>query len=571
MRHLRSACLLGASLASCAVVTAVTGQLQAVARWAEGFTTGSGPVVSGLQQGEWTFYGETGQKRAFGSYKDDAQDGPWVYLHPNGNKEYEGTFSHKRRVGLWRYWHSNGSPKAQGYFHEGREFGQWLFWDKAGQRTQRGYFKDGLQSQRWTYWHPDGGKQAEGWFLEGQKVGLWKFWDEAGTTAEKDFGLEDGLQVVSEAWPDGTLRRSGLLQGGAMQGYWLVQHRNGQARVQGAFENGVIAGTWIMFDAKGDRLALGEVAGGRPTGDWSVWSATGEGIWSASGESPTVPVFGEWSDASLANPAELGPVLGRWLAEASSELEPGSVLEAPAEVLEHATEEQIAEVVDEPGVPVNAQPWTTLERSEIDQFLKAFTDGVAARTELFSRYIKSSPRGTEDGSDGPAGGDPGRAGEFIGKRLPLTKYIDQYGGGVDVDSLRGRRVVLVVLKGFQGGVCVYCAEQTTALCDAGAFERFEELGARLLVLYPGTREALGAFQRSCESLGADGIPPYGLLYQHDVIVGRRMGLEGDKVIPSTFILDEQGIVRFAYIGEHEADRPPVELLFEKLEELGRTP
>ncbi|MFT5049575.1 MAG: antitoxin component YwqK of YwqJK toxin-antitoxin module/peroxiredoxin [Chlamydiales bacterium] len=565
MRHLRIACLAGAALTSCAVVTAVTGQIDGLVSWVEGFSRGSGKVAGGLQQGEWIFYGDSGQKRAFGSYKDDVQDGPWVYLHPNGNKEYEGTFAHERRVGLWRYWHANGSPKAQGYFHEGREFGQWLFWDKRGQRTQRGHFQDGLQSHRWTYWHPDGSAQAEGWFLEGQKVGVWSFWDEAGAPSDRDFGLEDGLQVVSEEWSDGTVRREGLLRGSEKQGLWLVQHRSGQARLQAAFEQGVIAGPSVVFDANGDRLAAGVIAGGRPTGEWSVWSATGEGLWSASGESPSVPFVGEWSDASLADPADLGPALGRWLAEASSDLDPGSVLEAPLAVQDSVSEEQLAEVQNEPGVPVNVQPWTERQRAEAERFLEIFTNIDVDASELMSRYSRRAP-GKSTEAD-PVG-DLDRASDFVGKRLPLTEYIDPFGVAVDLESLRGQRVVLVVLKGFGGGVCIYCTEQTIALCDAGAFERFEELDARLMVLYPGSKEALAAFKRSCQSFGDTDLPPYGLLYQQDVIVGKKMGLEGDKVVPSTFILDEQGIVRFAYIGEHEADRPSVELLFKKLEETG---
>ena len=128
--------------------------------------------------------------------------------------------------------------------------------------------------------------------------------------------------------------------------------------------------------------------------------------------------------------------------------------------------------------------------------------------------------------------------------------------------------MLVVLRGFGGRLCVYCCAQTEALCEANAFEEIERLGAKLFVLFPLTRPQLDAFRRGYQQLvDEDDIPPYGLLYQNDGIVGPGLGLEGRKVIPSTFVLDEEGIVRYAYVGKSNQDRPAVSEILEELDKL----
>lgn len=564
MKTTRIACF--ALLAtSCAVVTAVTSGAEVFARWAGGVTRGQGQISNGEQVGQWTYYDDSGQKRAFGAYKNDAQDGPWVYYHPNGNKEHEGTFQNEKRTGIWRYWHANGAPKAQGYFEEGNEFGEWVFWDTRSQLTQRGMFQDGMQVGRWTYVHPNGARQAEGWFFGGTKVGAWEFWSASGERTARNFGLASGMEVVVEKWPDGTTRREGLVSGGRPQGFWVARHRNGQPRMHGAFEGGVCAGPWVAFDAEGGRLAAGMVSGTRPTGDWIHWTSTGRKTWNAAGSSPAMPVFGEWSQASLAASGDLNETVGRWLAETSSAIDRQAAPVVIPTPTPPPTPRQVAEVTREPDVPVKAQPWTNRELKVFKSLVQMYTKLEFDRRALASRYTGRSSNAPEDKE---VGGSPETARLFEGRPLPLTEYRNQDGSAIDLSTLKGQRVVLVVLRGFGGGLCVYCTAQTAALCDAGAFERFDKMGVKLYVVFPGAKNGMEAFKRGYEQLGKTAIPPYGLLYQRDAIVGKSLNLEGTKVIPSTFILDEEGVVRFAYIGEHEADRPPVERLFKELEKLG---
>jgi len=550
---------------SCAVVSAVSGQAKLLTSWAEGLAGAEGEVVDGEQQGEWTFFGEDGEKRAEGQYRDDVQDGPWVYYYPDGSLEYEGTFQDELREGAWRYWHPNGSPKAQGSFRRGRELGAWRFWDPQGQLTQRGRFLDGLQTHRWTYWRADGSRSAEGWFVAGRKVGVWSFWDEAGELSQRDYGLAPDQELSCELWPEGTLRREGLVLEGRPSGYWILNHRSGGPRGEGVLEGGLAEGTWTFFHEDGRVYARGETELGRPVGAWTVTRGTSPETWSAAGTSPAPPMVEAWSEASLVEAEGPELVLTTWLAEVGSDLEG----EGPAVEVAASTPaprpDQVQPSDLEPEVPVNAQPWTQRELEEFDDYVRAYTEIGADRGQLSSRY---SSRRSGPSEVRTLSGDADKAREFLGKPLPLTLYRDHGGVELDLESLRGTPVVLVVLRGFGGRLCVYCCAQTEALCEANAFEEIERLGAKLFVLFPLTRPQLDAFRRGYQQLvDEDDIPPYGLLYQNDGIVGPGLGLEGRKVIPSTFILDGEGIVRFAYIGEHIADRPPVELVMNELRAL----
>ena len=561
---------------ACAVVDSLQAGFRSASSWAEGFFSGQGSLDAGLQQGDWTYENDSGGVRARGRYVDDVQDGPWTYWYANGNKEYEGTFRDGLREGLWRYYHTNASQRAQGHFVRGREQGEWTFWSTRGQITQRGFFQDGLQTGLWTYFSDSGVKSAEGLCYEGVRGGEWEFWGADGELSRQWLPPEESVSDLTytvDSWEEGAVRREGFAAAGRPQGLWVLRHRNGSPRMVGVFENGTPHGHWVAFASSGERIAAGEVEVGRPRGTWQIVRGGALEPWDASGASPAPPFNGEWSGSDLPTSAGVDAALSIWLSELMAPLgaETRVSLDAPSQPPSAAPSAAEVAVVEDavPDVPINAQPWTQREIEEYGQYVEAYTTGEQAeKSAVGSRYAS---RGTGSGEAviQPADGDEERASDYLGRPLKLTVYKDQEGQDFDLNQLQGKKVVLVVLRGFGGGVCVYCTAQTRAFCSAGAFERFEELGAELQVVFPGPRNGLDAFRRGYDALNDSELPPYGILYKNDFIVSSRLDLEGHKVIPSTFILDEAGVVRFAYIGEHLADRPPVELIFEELERMNR--
>jgi peroxiredoxin len=167
-------------------------------------------------------------------------------------------------------------------------------------------------------------------------------------------------------------------------------------------------------------------------------------------------------------------------------------------------------------------------------------------------------------------GDRARAEALVGKRLPVTRFHTHDGKELDLEQLRGRRVLLIVLRGFTTQVCVYCFAQTAELVPLQ--KRFADLDTEVVVVYPGSRSRLEAFLQCCRSEFADGRPPYHMVYDPDLELSKALGITGNLARPSALILDREGVVRSAYVAESElnvADRPPAKELISRLEELSR--
>lgn len=564
--------LLAAALVpSCAIVDSVSAGLTAVGRYANGIVRGKGEVVDGRQQGDWEYLSEGGRVRARGRYEDDEQVGLWTYYYESGQKEYEGVLENERRVGRYQYWHANGNPRAVGSFVDGREFGEWTFWNPRGGLAQRGPFLDGLRSGRWSSFHASGTLATEGLYLEGQQVGTWRIVSPDGEQTLAWTPLTERTEWIADTWDDGAPRREGFRVLGRPSGLWTLYHESGDPRLVGTFENGVPHGHWVVFGEARERIGEGRVELGRPVGTWKVRVAGAMADVDASGFAPSMPFAGEWSSDDLARRDGVEGALAIWLSEIAAPVDADAVADM-SEPEDTASEEALAAADVEPDVPVMAQPWTVFELDNFETLVEAYRRGGEAVKKLRSRYARVRGGGAAKGPAIPEpGGDVDTAQGFVGRPLALTTYRNTSGEEFDLASLRGEKVVLVVLRGYGGKVCVYCTAQTSALCDENAFEEFERLGARLQIVFPGSRNGLSTFLDAFASLSDAEIPPYGMLYQDDFTLGKELDLEGDKVIPTTFILDEEGIVRFAYVGKTAADRPSVELLVEELEKLKSRP
>lgn len=568
MRRTAFALLLTVPVAfsACAIVDSVTTGLRAVGRYANGIVRGKGEVVDGQQQGDWEYLSDDGRVRARGRYEDDEQIGVWTYYYENGQKEYEGLLVNEQRTGRFEYWHPNGYTRALGSFVEGREFGEWAFWNTRGNLIQRGPFVNGLRSGRWVSHHTDGTLAATGLYLEGRQVGIWHLRSAAGEESVAWSPMPDGYEWIEDTWEDGTKRRDGFRVLGRATGLWTLRDRSGDPRLVGTLENGIPQGHWVAFGDAQEQIGEGTVELGRPVGSWKIRRGGTAVDVDASGFSPSMPFAGTWSGRDLVRLQGVEGALSIWLSEASAPIDETMV--AMMEQPEDAAGDDALSAADvEPDVPVMAQPWTEFELSNFDLLVEAYTRAGAAVKQLRSRYARASGPSSSGLALPDPGGDLDVAARFVGKPLGLTVFKTPDGDDFDLGTLRGQKVVLVILRGYEGKVCVYCTAQTKALCQSGAFKEFEELGARLQIVFPGEKNGLAAFQAAYDSLSDEQIPPYGLLYENDYIIGPLLHLEGSKVIPSTFILDEAGIVRFAYIGKSAEDRPPVELLVGELKKL----
>ncbi|MBK8095740.1 MAG: redoxin domain-containing protein [Planctomycetes bacterium] len=514
-----------------------------------------GTLTAGRQEGLWEFWHENGQREARGSYRDDLRIGHWQHWYPDGKPRMAGEYDGKRQVGDWQFWHPNGERHCAGTYVDGREHGEWSFWNDAGQLQQRGCFAAGKRTLWWMTWHDNGQPKSYGCHVADMPVGRWQLWDEAGQLREVDYPLPAGLQLVRETWDDGSTRREGIVQQDRRFGLWLTRHRGGALRLLGELVNDQPVGTWTACAADGSPWARGPVVDGQPNGVWTITDAGGRRSNEAT-NTPQPPWEGTWSEASLLSQAAPFDVVQRWLRELTSPLLP--VMPAPVE--------------EPPSTPLPEPP----PRQEAPTEAGAFTVRELRELEFYRRYYKNgwlppdSGGGTEYGATTAGrlgGGDDALARRLLGKPLPVTTFRDAAGKPFELASLRGKKVLFVVLRGFNTQVCVYCFAQTAEL--APFVPDLRAADCELVVLFPGSKSRLDAFAALCkEEFGGE--LPYTMLYDPDLQLTTALGLTGNLARPSSLVLDRDGTVRSAYVAENErniADRPPASELLRAVRKL----
>jgi antitoxin component YwqK of YwqJK toxin-antitoxin module/peroxiredoxin len=520
-----------------------------------------GQLKDGLQEGEWNYRHPDGTPKARGMYEKDRQIGPWTYWYANGNVEWSGEFNDGRLDGPTFFGRENGKRQAVGTFVGGLEEDLWTYFDESGELHCRGDWKAGQPELRWAYY--DGGDVvAEGYRRNGEQVGPWRFYAADGTVTERRLALPEGVAIVHETWSDGAPRREGFLENGVQEGRWVTWHTNGARRATGDFENGAPSGLWSFWSASGAPLARGHLVKGKPVGSWRLWRNGALERVTADRVDATPRFDGSWSEGdATANAPELA--VRTWLGEASSgPIEPLDLTPDPN--TGPPTQDAFARASTVPSVRLRPQPWTVEELGATKYLVGLYTDGGGSvSAPPASRYGRRSPAQAEASK----GGDPEHSQRQMDKPLPWTRFKSADGAVVDIDDYRGKsKVVLVVLRGMAREVCIYCVSQTEALCDN--VDRFRAADCEVFIVYPGERNRLESFMTAFkESAQLMGDPPIGVLYDGNMELVNRMGIQSEFALPSTFVIDEAGVVRFSYVGKTIEDRPPVDDILEAVSDL----
>ena len=151
----------------------------------------------------------------------------------------------------------------------------------------------------------------------------------------------------------------------------------------------------------------------------------------------------------------------------------------------------------------------------------------------------------------PTGNKLGSA--LVGQQLPQSRFLLDGGDVVDLAQSR-RHTLLVIMRGFSGTVCLYCATQTAAI--ANEMERFAAADVDLLVLFPGPEDTIMAFLDAVGQLRAEQLPLRVALDVNQILV-RGLGVEGELARPTSLLVNPEGTIVWAYVGSDMDDRPSV--------------
>lgn len=141
------------------------------------------------------------------------------------------------------------------------------------------------------------------------------------------------------------------------------------------------------------------------------------------------------------------------------------------------------------------------------------------------------------------------------------------------DYLGKKHVVLVVTRGFNGSVCLYCATQTSRLLTS--YAKFSERDAEVIVVFPVVTPDDSIRHRDFAVSVKEKLDtpvekiPFPIVLDVELKAVDHLGIRKDLSKPATYILDKQGQTRFAYVGDSLADRPSVQALLDQLDALNK--
>ena len=103
-----------------------------------------------------------------------------------GEKMFMGTYNSGLRDGLWTGWYDTGKKQFEETFKVGKQDGLKTKWDENGQKFEEGNYKDGGKDGIWTRWSSYSGEKInEKTYRNGELIDE-KCWDFDGGECECD-------------------------------------------------------------------------------------------------------------------------------------------------------------------------------------------------------------------------------------------------------------------------------------------------------------------------------------------------------------------------------------------------
>jgi len=139
------------------------------------------------------------------------------------------------------------------------------------------------------------------------------------------------------------------------------------------------------------------------------------------------------------------------------------------------------------------------------------------------------------------------------------------------DRIGEKNVVLVMTRGYAFSVCLYCSTQTARLIS-----RYDEIAAEdaeVITVFPvraiGDKARLDEFLKAIRQKldESSNQVPFPVLLDVELNVVEQLGIRESLSKPATYIIDKNGQVRFAYVGDGVSDRPSVDAIISQLRQL----
>lgn len=139
--------------------------------------------------------------------------------------------------------------------------------------------------------------------------------------------------------------------------------------------------------------------------------------------------------------------------------------------------------------------------------------------------------------------------DISGKKVNLSNFKDK------------KNVILTFYRGWVGYWCSNCKRQLVQLMKD--YDKLTKYDAELVLISPSDEKKTKEFLNILEKESSSKVS-FPVLIDSGHKVVELYKVTGNKAIPSVFIIDKKGTLRFKYIGQDVSDRPTTEHLIEIL-------
>lgn len=197
----------------------------------------------------------------------------------------------------------------------------------------------------------------------------------------------------------------------------------------------------------------------------------------------------------------------------------------------------------------------------------AVASGCSEKTPSYARSGSGEAGGYGDyyGTDEITFLDEASSNAALDEGLTSISFVSSTGEERRIGDLApGQTLVVVVTRGNTVPICPYCSTQTARLISN--YESFKAVGAEVAVVYPietgNDSSRLTKFLEDVKTRLDDTSKPvpFPVLLDVELKGVDQLGIRKDLSKPATYIVDAEGNVRYAYVGEHLADRPNISAL-----------
>ena len=109
-----------------------------------------------VKDSTWTFFSESGEKRATEEYSKGKKNGKTLIYYPGGKMAEEISWSNNLKHGDWVQYFKSGRTKAKSQHKNGKLDGSYTFFFENGNTEIKGQYKNDKEDGEWTFYDPKG-------------------------------------------------------------------------------------------------------------------------------------------------------------------------------------------------------------------------------------------------------------------------------------------------------------------------------------------------------------------------------------------------------------------------------